>query len=68
MPDRASRDKLAEYRAKRQASRTPEPFGGAALAARYRRALAIAGVESAVADADATPRGLARIAVAARIA
>lgn len=25
-------DKLAEYRAKRQASRTPEPFGGAALA------------------------------------
>ena len=32
MPDRASRDKLAEYRAKRRASRTPEPFGGASLA------------------------------------
>ena len=30
--DKGKPDRLAEYRAKRQASRTPEPFGGAALA------------------------------------
>ena len=30
--DKGKADKLAEYRAKRTASRTPEPFGGAALA------------------------------------